>query len=266
MDFLLHVAAGAGVGFAIGLTGVGGGSLMTPLLLLFGYPAPVAIGTDLLYAALTKSGGALAQHRAGNVDWKIVGLLAAGSIPVSILLQLTLLGTGFQESPGFESLLTTSLGIMLIITASILLLRDKLRMSAIDEKPRRLMLALHNNRSTATWVMGMLLGACVTLSSVGAGAFAAAILLSLYTRHSAVSVVGTDIAHAVPLTFIAGFGYLLAGYVDLVLLLSLLLGSLPAIHLGSRVSASVPDKLLQRVLILFLLSLGIYYSVFSSAH
>ncbi len=265
MDFLLHIAAGAGVGFAIGLTGVGGGSLMTPLLLFFGYPAPVAIGTDLLYAALTKSGGAVAQHRAGNVDWKIVGLLAAGSIPISILLQFTLLGTGFQESPGFESLLTTSLGIMLIITASMLLLRDKMRKSA-GANPNALVQFIHKHRSATTWIMGMLLGACVTLSSVGAGAFAAAILLSLYTRHSAVSIVGTDIAHAVPLTFIAGIGYLLAGYVDVVLLVSLLIGSLPAIHLGSRVSASVPDKLLQRVLILFLLSLGVYYSAFSGAH
>lgn len=266
MDFLLYIAAGAGVGFAIGLTGVGGGSLMTPLLLLFGYPAPVAIGTDLLYAALTKAGGAVAQHRAGNVDWKIVALLAAGSIPVSILLNLTLLNSNFQESPEFERLLTTSLGIMLIITASILILRDKLRDNAVNQRPPGLMQSLHKNRSAATWIMGLLLGACVTLSSVGAGAFGAAILLVLYTQHSAVRVVATDIAHAVPLTFIAGFGYLLAGYVDLMLLLSLLAGSLPAIHLGSKVSAQVPDKLLQRVLILLLLSLGVYYSVFGSGH
>jgi len=266
MDFILHIAAGAGVGFAIGLTGVGGGSLMTPLLLLFGYPAPVAIGTDLLYAALTKAGGAVAQHRAGNVDWKIVGLLAAGSIPVSVILHLTLLSGDFQESPGFEKLLTTSLGIMLIITATILIIRDKLRESAIHEKPRGLMPAVHRHRASATWIMGLLLGACVTLSSVGAGAFGAAILLTLYTQHSTVRIVGTDIAHAVPLTLIAGFGYLLSGYVDFILLASLLIGSLPAIHLGSKVSASVPDKLLQRILITILLGLGLYYSLAGSAH
>ena len=124
MEFLLHILAGATVGFAIGLTGVGGGSLMTPLLLLFGYPAPVAIGTDLLYAAITKSGGALSHNRRGNVEWRIVALLAAGSMPVSILLHFFVIDSGFQESPGFEALLTRSLGIMLIITANILIFRD----------------------------------------------------------------------------------------------------------------------------------------------
>ena len=115
MDFLLHILAGASVGFAIGVTGVGGGSLMTPLLLVFGYPAPVAIGTDLLYAAITKANGAYAHHRRGNVDWKIVLLLASGSIPVSICLHAFFLDTSFQNSPHFEKLLTKSLGIMLII-------------------------------------------------------------------------------------------------------------------------------------------------------
>lgn len=266
MDFLLHIAAGAGVGFAIGLTGVGGGSLMTPLLLLFGYPAPVAIGTDLLYAAITKAGGAVSHHRAGNVDWHIVGLLAAGSIPVSILLHLWLINSSFQESPGFESLLTISLGVMLIITAIILISRDKLRALATREQPRRLMHSLHQHRPAATFSMGLLLGACVTLSSVGAGAFGAAILLTLYARTSAVRIIGTDIAHAVPLTLIAGLGYLLAGYVDLLLLVSLLVGSLPAIHLGSRISNQVPEKVLQRLLTLILLGLGVYYAIFSVLH
>lgn len=261
LNFLLYIAAGAGVGFAIGLTGVGGGSLMTPLLLLFGYPAPVAIGTDLLYAAMTKAGSALSHHRAGSVDWRIVGLLAAGSIPVSLLLNVLLVNSSFQQSAGFESLLTFSLGIMLVITATILIFRENLRQSAIEERPRRLMLAIQRHRSLATWIMGLLLGACVTLSSVGAGAFGAAILLTLYARSSAVRIIGTDIAHAVPLTLFAGLGYLVAGYVDFLLLLALLLGSLPATHLGSRVSNQVPDRILQRLLTVLLFSLGLYYSL-----
>lgn len=261
MEFLLHILAGAAVGFAIGLTGVGGGSLMTPLLLVFGYSPPVAIGTDLLYAALTKAGGAVSHHRRGNVDWKIVGLLAAGSIPVSILLHSFFLDLNFQQSPEFENLLTTSLGIMLIVTATILIFRDKIRLKALEERPEFLMETLHRRRGVATLVMGLLLGVCVTLSSVGAGAFGAAILLTIYTQTSAVKIIGTDIAHAVPLTFIAGLGYLISGFVDLTLLLSLLLGSLPAIYLGSRVSNQVPDKVLQQVLIVLLLGLGIYYSV-----
>jgi len=260
MEFLLYVAAGAGVGFAIGLTGVGGGSLMTPLLLLFGYPAPVAIGTDLLYAAITKAGGAVSHHRQGNVAWKIVCLLALGSIPVSVLIHFLFLNPGFQESAEFENLLTFSLGIMLIVTAIILIFRDKMRRSAIREQPAFFMLAVHRHRNAVTWLMGLLLGACVTLSSVGAGAFGAAILLTIYSITPAVRIIGTDIAHAVPLTFVAGLGYLFSGYVDLVLLGSLLIGSLPAIHLGSRISSRVPDRVLQRILTVLLLGLGGYYS------
>ena len=261
MEFLLHILAGAGVGFAIGLTGVGGGSLMTPLLLLFGYPAPVAIGTDLLYAAITKAGGAVSHHRRDNVDWRIVGILAAGSIPAAILVHVVLAGTGFQDTKAFEDVLTTSLGIMLIITALMLIFREKMRRSAIEDKPHALMGFVHNHRTPVTLVMGVLLGICVTLSSVGAGAFCAAVLLTIYSQISTVRIIGTDIAHAVPLTFIAGMGYFLSGYVDMVLLLSLLVGSLPAIHLGSRVSSQVPDQLLQRILTVLLLGLGIYYSL-----
>jgi len=261
MELLLHILAGATVGFAIGLTGVGGGSLMTPLLLVFGYSPPVAIGTDLLYAAITKAGGALSHHRRQNVSWPIVAWLAAGSIPVSILLHWLLLDSHFQETDEFEAVLTKSLGIMLVVTATILIFREKLRKNAIEEKPRALMRAIHHNRRLVTWLMGLLLGTGVTLSSVGAGAFGSAILLIIYSTTPAARIIGTDIAHAVPLTFIAGLGYLFAGFVDLTLLVSLLIGSLPAISLGSRISNQVPERLLQRLLTLILLSLGLYYGL-----
>ena len=264
MELTLHIAAGAGVGFAIGLTGVGGGSLMTPLLLLFGYPAPVAIGTDLLYAAVTKAGGALSHHRAGNVDWVIVRLLALGSIPTALLVHGAINQTTFQQTPEFEQLLTSSLGIMLIITSIILILRGKLRRNARESKPERLMGFVSRHRSQLTVEMGIVLGVCVTLSSVGAGAFAAAILLTIYAKTSTVRVIGSDIAHAVPLTFIAGLGYLFSGYVDLTLLASLLIGSLPAIALGSRLSSRVPEKALQGLLIVILFGLGVYYTVFNN--
>ncbi len=266
MELLLHIAAGAGVGFAIGLTGVGGGSLMTPLLLIFGYPAPVAIGTDLLYAAITKAGGALSHHRRRNVDWRIVGLLAAGSIPTSLIVHWILLqNPAFQETPEFHRLLTLSLGIMLIVTATILIFRDKIRKSAEEDRPELVMVPMHRHRESATWVMGLLLGVCVTLSSVGAGAFGAAILLTIYSKTPTVRIVGTDVAHAVPLTFIAGFGYLLAGYVDMTLLVGLLIGSLPAIHVGSRVSSQVPDKILLGILVVILMGLGLNYVIFPTA-
>ena len=239
---------------------------MTPLLLLFGYPAPIAIGTDLLYAAITKAGGAFSHHRAGNVDWRIVGLLACGSVPTALLVHAVIRQTSFQDSPGFEQLLTFSLGIMLIITSIILITTNKLRRRAAQEKPQRLMDLVHGNRGRLTFVMGIVLGICVTLSSVGAGAFAAAILLTLYSQTSVVKIIGSDIAHAVPLTFIAGLGYMIAGYVDLMLLASLLIGSLPAIALGSRLSSRMPEQTLQGLLICLLLGLGLYYTLFNNIH
>lgn len=259
MDFLTHILAGAGVGFAVGLTGVGGGSLMTPMLLMFGYSAPVAIGTDLLYAALTKAGGAVSHHRHGNVKWRVVALLSAGSIPASLILHLFLLDPSFQDTQEFELLLTKSLGVMLVITSIILIAGNKIRKKSLENEPQAVMGFIHRHRSVITVVMGILLGICVTLSSVGAGAFGAVILLVIYSNTSTVRIVGTDIAHAVPLTFIAGLGYLIAGYVDLMLLVSLLIGSLPAISIGSRLSNKVPDKVLQLILTTLLLILGINY-------
>ena len=239
---------------------------MTPLLLLFGYPAPVAIGTDLLYAAITKAGGALSHHRAGSVDWSIVRLLVYGSVPTAILVHAVISQTTFQESPRFGELLTFSLGVMLIITAIILIFRNKLREKAVENRPPFLMNFVQRRRSGLTFSMGIVLGICVTLSSVGAGAFAAAILLTIYSQTRTVKIIGSDIAHAVPLTFIAGLGYLIAGYVDLLLLLSLLVGSLPAIALGSRLSNRVPEKTLQGLLIVILLGLGLYYTIFNNLH
>ncbi len=222
----------------------------------------MAIGTDLLYAAITKTGGALAHHRQGNVDWKIVSILGLGSIPISIFLHTFVLNVEFQESAQFEELLTLSLGIMLIVTSIILILRNKMRKNAIEGKPKLFMPAIHRYRTSATLLMGLILGFCVTVSSVGAGAFGAAILLTIYSQITAVRVIGTDLAHAVPLTFIAGVGYLFAGYVDLMLLFGLIVGSLPAIHIGTRLSSQVPDKVLVQVLTVILLSLGVYYTIF----
>ena len=262
MDLILHILAGATVGFAIGLTGVGGGSLMTPILLLFQYPAPVAIGTDLLYAAITKSGGVIAHRRLGNIDWKIVAILASGSIPVSIFLNTLVLDKSFQQSEQYEKLLTLSLGIMLMVTAIVLIFRQTLRIKATTRPPIRFIAFIQKHRTVMTFVMGLILGAVVTLSSVGAGAFGAAVLLTLYARMPAVHIIGTDLAHAVPLTLIAGLGYLYHDFVDFKLLGSLLIGSLPAIYLGTKVGANLPETTMQRVLISVLLIMGLKYTFF----
>ncbi len=260
MEILLYILAGAGVGLAVGITGVGGGSLMTPILLLFGFPFNVAIGTDLLYASITKASGAWAHKRQGTVRWRLVGMLALGSIPGSLATTL-MLDSVFSDAKHYEPLLTTSLGIMLILTSAVLLFKSRISQPTPDDEKN--LRWVHKHSSVITVVTGAVLGVFVTLSSVGAGAFCAALLLILYPRLPAVQVVGTDIAHAVPLTLIAGLGHLLLlGNVDFVLLASLLVGSLPAIHLGTRIGARLPNQILQPVLATILLGLGLKFAFF----
>lgn len=268
LEFLILVFSGGLVGFAIGLTGVGGGSLMTPILLLMGYSAPVAIGTDLLYAAITKSSGALFHHRKANVNWKAMMLLAAGSIPVSLGLTLVVM-QGLGESESYESVLTTFLGIMLVLTAAVIALQRHIqrRMNPGETPPPHHGLEPpfygypQKHTVVMTLLLGLVLGFCVTMASVGAGAIGAAILFLLYPQWKASTVVGTGIAHAVPLTLVAGLGYLANGLVDLILLASLLVGSLPGIYLGTHVGSLFPDKVLRGILVIALLSLGLYFTL-----
>lgn len=258
-DILYYILAGAGVGLAIGLTGVGGGSLMTPILILFGFPNHVAIGTDLLYASITKMGAAVFHTRRNNVNWRIVALLAAGSIPASLLTSFAL-RSFFGDANEYKHLLTTSLGIMLILTALVILLRGFLRSSATRE-PGRWAQLCQRHADAITFAAGLFLGVFVTLSSVGAGALCAALLMTLHSRLAALQVVGTDIAHAVPLTLIAGLGhFFLLGNVDFKLLACLLAGSLPAIHFGSRLATAIPNGVLQSILAVLLLALGVRFA------
>lgn len=259
METLLYILAGASVGFAVGLTGVGGGSLMTPLLLMFGFPTHIAIGTDLVYAAVTKAGGVVSHSRQSTVDWKLAGTLASGSIPASILT-IFVLKTYFPDSSSYQHVLVSTLGVMLILTSGVLLFKKRLqRVNQGDRRPNPF---IEHYRTPITVLMGVMLGICVTLSSVGAGAFGAAILLVLYPALSSIKIIGTDIAHAVPLTLIAGLGHMSLGNVDFALLASLLIGSLPAIHLGTKLGKRLPDKILQPTLASILLVIGVKYAFF----
>jgi hypothetical protein len=267
-DFLILVFSGGLVGFAIGLTGVGGGSLMTPILLLMGYPAPVAIGTDLLYAAITKSSGALFHHNKQNVNWKAMLLLACGSIPMSVGITFAVRSLGLAESENYVMILTTFLGIMLVLTAVVIALQKHIQRRLSPDQTSSKHHGLeppfygYPQKHTAimTFVLGLVLGFCVTMASVGAGAIGAAILFLLYPQWKASVVVGTGIAHAVPLTLAAGLGYLVNGLVDLALLASLLVGSLPGIYLGTHVGSLFPDKVLRGILVMALLVLGLYFT------
>lgn len=249
----LYTLSGFAVGAIVGLTGVGGGSLMTPLLVLvFGVHPATAVGTDLLYAALTKAGGTVAHGRKGHIDWAITGRLAAGSLPAAALTLwvLSLLPKG---SNAIGAVISNGLGCALMLTAVAILFGRRLRDYAArhDDSPlRRCCLG------KITVAVGALLGVLVTLSSVGAGALGVAALFFLYPKLSPVKIVGSDVAHAVPLTLVAGLGHWLLGGVDWALLGSLLLGSLPGIWLGTQVSAKVPEHVLRRILASMLVLIG----------
>ncbi len=250
---LLYTLSGFAVGAIVGLTGVGGGSLMTPLLVLvFGVNPATAVGTDLLYAALTKAGGTVAHGRKGHIDWTITGRLALGSIPAAALT-IWVLAQLPKGSNTIGALISSGLGFALLLTAIAIVFGRKLRAYAArhEESPLR-----QRHLPVITVAVGAILGVVVTISSVGAGALGVAALFFLYPRLSPVRIVGSDVAHAVPLTLVAGLGHWLLGGVDWALLGALLLGSLPGIWLGSHVSAKVPEHILRRLLASMLVVIG----------
>lgn len=261
MDFLLYAMSGALVGLIVGITGIGGGSLMTPLLLLFGIPPHIAVGTDLLYAAITKASGVVAHHRQKTIRWSITLLMVAGSIPSAIITGLVL-SAFFEDYQHYTGVITTSLGVMLVVTAILLLFRKRLQLFAEKQANLSGTSWLQSNRVALTVIMGVVLGVFVTLSSVGAGAIGTVVLLILYPYLRSIQIVGTDLAHAVPLTFIGGLVHLSLGNVDYSLLGALLLGSIPAIHLGTKIGTHLPENLLRNVLALLLMILGVKYMVF----
>ncbi len=232
---------------------------MTPLLILFGIPEKIAIGTDLLYASVTKTGAMVTHTRQGTVRWRLVFWMAAGSIPASLATSYVLSNI-IPPDMDYSALLSKALGIMLIMTAFVVFFRRK-----IQGDDREVEIGwVHRHASRITFAAGIFLGIFVTLSSVGAGAFGAALLMWLYPRLPAIHVVGTDIAHAVPLTFIAGLGHLWIGNVDFILLGGLLIGSLPAVHIGSKAAAKIPNTILQPILASLLLVIGIRFAFFAS--
>lgn len=248
-----YTLAGFAVGAVVGMTGVGGGSLMTPLLVLFfGISPATAVGTDLLYAAITKAGGTAVHAARGNVDWRITAHLAAGSLPAAALT-LYALSLARIDGRSLSHLISGVLGAALLLTATALILKQPLQRYAAGRLPEGW---LQSWAGPATVAAGVTLGILVSLSSVGAGALGAAVLFFLYPRLPAVRVVGSDLAHAVPLTLLAGGGHWLLGGVDWSLLASLLLGSLPGIYLGSHVALRMPERLLRSVLATLLVAIG----------
>jgi len=256
---IVYPVSGFVVGAIVGLTGVGGGALMTPLLILaFGFSPVTAVGTDLLYACITKSAGTLAHLRQGNVDWRTVRWMSAGSLPTAAMTVVAL-HAFLPDTHAISAVLSVALGCALLATAAALLLRERIvrhwpRTDTTDRGKSR-------NPIVGMVLLGAARGILVTLSSVGAGALGTVALLILFPRMPTTRIVGTDIAHAVPVTLVAGLGHAALGTVNWTLLASLLVGSIPGIWLGSQAASRVPEATLRTILATLLAVAGLRFFV-----
>ncbi|MGZ3159302.1 MAG: sulfite exporter TauE/SafE family protein [Burkholderiaceae bacterium] len=242
---LTYVISGFAVGTLVGLTGVGGGSLMTPLLtLLFGISPTVAVGTDLAFASITKSAGTFAHRFRGTVHWDVVKLLCFGALPAAVLSTFALKYFGALDKE-IAQVIRYSIAGSVLLTVIALLFRSRMQRWIIANPAKQLQGIQLN---AATILAGALLGTLVTISSIGAGAIGATLLVLLYPRLSPAEIAGTDIAYAVPLTAIAAFGHWWLGSINWELLAMLLLGSVPGITIGSLAARSVPEKVLRGIL------------------
>jgi uncharacterized protein len=249
---VLYALSGLCVGFIVGLTGVGGGSLMTPLLVLFfGIHPATAVGTDLLYAAATKSAGTAVHGFNRTIDWRIVFRLACGSVPAAALT-LWFLSVAGTQTAMTAHVLGLVLGTMLVLTALSLVFRG--RLSRFAGRHREL---APLPQTILTVITGAILGVLVSISSVGAGAIGVTVLILLYPKLPLLRIVGSDIAHAVPLTLVAGIGHWAIGDVDWHMLVALLCGSIPGILISSRLAPRVDERVIRLLLALVLAIVGL---------
>nr|WP_315149498.1 sulfite exporter TauE/SafE family protein [uncultured Flavobacterium sp.] len=254
MDLVGLIVAGLVVGFIVGMTGVGGGSLMTPILLWFGIPPSTAVGTDLLYAAITKSGGVYVHNKKKNINWTITGWLTLGSVPAA-LLTLWILSNLKTDIEVLNKTIKFSLGWALLFTSIAIIFKKRLLVFSQKHAGDK----FHSESKTQNFLtvaIGIMLGATVTLTSIGAGALGTVTLFFLYPLLPTPKLVGTEIAHAVPLTLVAGLGHASMGNMDFNVLGHLLLGSLPGIYLGSLLSGKLPDLLLRNAIAMMLFYVG----------
>jgi uncharacterized membrane protein YfcA len=251
---ITYILSGFAVGLLVGMTGVGGGSLMTPLLtLLFGISPSVAVGTDLAFASITKSAGTVTHRSRGTVQWQIVGRLCLGALPAALLATLALQYFGPLDA-SIGKVIRYSIAVSVLLTVVAILFRGKM-IAWVNAKPGR---QLHGRSLTAaTIASGAILGVLVTVSSIGAGAIGATLLVMLYPKLTPAEVAGTDIAYAVPLTAIAAFGHWWLGSINWFLLLTLLVGSLPGITLGSWAARAVPERFLRGLLAMTLAGVAV---------
>ena len=257
MHDFIFIFAGLFVGTVVGLTGVGGGSLMTPLLIfLFGVKPHLAIGTDLLFAAFTKLGGSISLARAKAIDWPVVGQMALGSVPASLVTLYVLRQVG-PANAAVQHVMTTTLGAALLLTAAATLYKAIKGKTAGQSSSAAQALAPTRAKHWALpMLFGAVIGALVTLTSVGAGAIGVLVLMLLYPALPLQRIIAADIAHAVPLTLVAGLGHASLGSVDWDLLVKLLAGSLPGIWLGTQLVRRTPERVIRSLLSVLLAYAG----------
>ena len=260
IEFIL---AGVLVGFCVGITGVGGGSLMTPILIsLFRIEPHIAIGTDLLYAAISKFCGSMVHAKKLNIVWPIVLWLALGSIPASIITHW-ILDNYLSGSTHYKAVLTTVLGFMLTLTGISIVFRAQIEKFFAQYRKGQISELEQNfdikGKKTYVVIMGIVLGIFVTLSSVGAGAFGIMALILMFPNLPMIRIIGSDVVHAVLLTSVAGFAHMTSGNVDFHLLGWLLVGSIPAIIIGTLISSRLPERLIRKILGITLFALGINF-------
>ncbi len=258
------ILAGMFVGFCVGITGVGGGSLMTPILIgLFRIEPHIAIGTDLIYAAISKFCGSLVHAKKLNIVWPIVIWLAVGSIPASFATTWVL-DHYLSQSSTYKSVLTSVLGFMLTLTGISIIFRSQIEKFFKHHRDEQSQSREEINQSVQhkrlfIVIMGIVLGVFVTLSSVGAGAFGVMALILMFPNLPMIRIIGSDVVHAVLLTLVAGLGHMSSGNVDFHLLGWLLLGSIPAIVIGTLISSRLPEKMIRKILGITLFVLGINF-------
>lgn len=246
----LILSGGFIVGFLVGMTGVGAGSLMTPFLITkVGVQPAIAVGTDLLFAAITKASAVAPHHTLGHVNWRIVRWLAAGSVPGSIAM-LALIKFLEPDLATMAYIIKTGLAAALILSSVALVAFPLMRHAPFNGSSNEM--GQLPARPIPTLLLGFALGSVVTLTSVGAGAIGVVVLTLLYPVLRPRYLIGTDIVHAVPLTLVSGLGHLGMGNTDFALLGMLLAGSLPGIAIGSRLTGILPDWLLRTALAIIL--------------
>lgn len=254
---LAYWLSGCFCGFVVGLTGVGGGALMTPILLLvFSVPPVDAVATDLWYATITKLFGVLVHNRSGRIDWEVVKFLSYGSVPTSIVIIILMQMYVFPHVD--SSLLKFYIGLMVVVVAFAMIIPQRKVMHIIAHGMRNFHW-FYRLQKISTVVAGSLIGALVSLTSIGAGALGSIFLLLIYPRRMGPkALVGTDLAHALPLTIVCGAAYLILGYVDWVLLSNLLLGSVPGVIVGSVLCGKFKDSSVKALISILLIFTGMH--------